>query len=111
MNGVPLKATAGLHHPFPHFDSIMNARTHGFVNVFGAAVMGFVRHLKPDEVVAILNDHNPAHFVFDDTGFHYGVLHASIEEIREARRDGLTSFGSCSFDEPREDLRALGWLP
>jgi hypothetical protein len=22
----------------------------------------------------------------------------------------MTSYGSCSFDEPREDLRELGWL-
>jgi hypothetical protein len=26
------------------------------------------------------------------------------------RRKFVTSFGSCSFDEPREDLRALNFL-
>ena len=34
---------------------------------------------------------------------------ATIDRIK-ARRKFVTSFGSCSFDEPREDLRALNFL-
>jgi hypothetical protein len=110
MNGVPLKATAGLHHPLPRFDAGVRARMHGFVNVFAAGVLGFARHLEPDTLVKVLNDDDPAHFAFDAAGFRYGVSGASTAEIAAARADAVLSFGSCSFDEPRDDLRALGWL-
>jgi hypothetical protein len=110
MNQVPLKATAGLHHPLPHFDTSVGAKMHGFINVFGAGVLGYTRHLEPSILVGLLHDENRGHFVFDDTGFHYGVLHATTEEIAEARQEAVISFGSCSFDEPRDDLRSLGWL-
>ena len=33
-----------------------------------------------------------------------------IEQIKQARESGFISFGSCSFDEPREDLQKLGLL-
>jgi hypothetical protein len=110
MNQVPLKATAGLHHPLPHFDATVGAKMHGFLNVFGAGVLGYTRHLEPSILVGILRDENRGHFVFDETGFHYGVLHATTAEIAEARQEAVISFGSCSFDEPRDDLRVLGWL-
>jgi hypothetical protein len=107
INGIALKATAGLHHPFPHFDSTLNTRMHGFINVFGGAVLSYARHSLP---VGILDGDVSTNFVFSDTGFQYGIMHASLDEIAAARKESITSFGSCSFDEPREDLRALGWL-
>jgi len=36
---------------------------------------------------------------------------AKTAQIEAARREFITSFGSCSFDEPRDDLRALGLIP
>jgi hypothetical protein len=57
-----------------------------------------------------LEDENPSHFSFGDDGLHLGDVSATTEEIAAARRDFVASFGSCSFDEPRDDLRALGWL-
>ena len=110
INDVPWKATAGLHHPFPHFDRTLQARTHGFINLFAAGVLGFARHLEPNLLVDVLRDEEPAHFVFSEAEFRHGLMHAKTAEIAAARRDGLTSFGSCSFDEPRDDLRTLGWL-
>jgi len=110
MNNVPLKATAGLHHPFPRFDAGVQATMHGFINVFGAGVLGHTRRLEPSFLVRMLGDENPIDFVFDATGFRYGPRHAATAEIAEARRDAVLSFGSCSFDEPRDDLRALKWL-
>jgi len=111
MNYVPLKATAGLHHPFPRFDSSIQAKMHGFINVFGAAVLGYTRHLEPSMLVKMLMDENPKNFAFDESGFRYGVAHSPTVEIAGIRKDGVISFGSCSFDEPRDDLRQLGWLP
>jgi hypothetical protein len=34
-----------------------------------------------------------------------------FDEIAEARERFAHSFGSCSFEEPLADLRALGLLP
>jgi hypothetical protein len=101
--GVPLKATAGLHHPFPRQDAAIGARIHGFVNLFAAGVLASTCGLGQDEVRAVLEDDDPAHFLLDDDG-------AGVALIAAARRDAVTSFGSCSFDEPRDDLRSLGWL-
>jgi hypothetical protein len=108
--GVPLKATAGLHHPFPHRDSALDVTMYGFLNVFVAGVLSHVHNLRPDVVESILVDGTPAHFAFDDDGLRWGDWHVTTDEVRAARRHAVLSFGSCSFDEPRDDLRALEWL-
>jgi hypothetical protein len=107
--GVPFKATAGLHHPFPRFDPTIGTRMHGFINLFTAGVLIHARGIGADRTCAILEDNEPTHFRFTDAGLEWQELTASPEEIVRARRTVL-SFGSCSFDEPRDDLRALGWL-
>jgi hypothetical protein len=107
--GVPLKFTAGLHHPFRRFDPGLHVRMHGFVNVFGAAVLAHARGLSEEQLRPILEDEDAGDFVFDDAGMRWKDYRASTEEIVAARRR-VVSFGSCSFEEPRDDLRALGWL-
>jgi hypothetical protein len=50
-------------------------------------------------------------FQFDDESIRWhesDVL--ELYEIAELRNEGIISFGSCSFDEPVEDLQALGLL-
>jgi hypothetical protein len=108
--GVRFKATAGLHHPFPRFDPDIGARMHGFINLIAAGILAHVRGAGPERIQAILEDEDPAHFVCTDSGLRWNDLHATTEEVIAARRDAVLSFGSCSFDEPRDDLRALGWL-
>ena len=108
--GVPLKATAGLHHPFRHRDSAIGVTMYGFVNVFAAGVLTHVYHLRPMEVEAIVLDETPANFICNDAGLRWGDWHVTTDEVRAARRQAVLSFGSCSFDESRDDLRALGWL-
>jgi hypothetical protein len=106
---LPFKATAGLHHPFPRFDAAVQARMHGFINLFVAGTLIHARGIDISKTTEILDDADPAHFHFDDTCLRWCDLTATLDEIREARKL-LISFGSCSFDEPRDDLRALGWL-
>jgi hypothetical protein len=111
--GVPLKATAGLHHPLPRFDESVQATMHGFLNLFGAGILAHVHRLDQVAVESILADEEAAHFRFEPGAFTYQSagrhLAATVPEIRHARQ-ALLSYGSCSFDEPRADLRALGWL-
>ncbi len=108
---VPLKCTAGLHHPVRHFNSDVQTRMHGFLNVFGAAILADSRRIPEAQVRAILEDEDPTHFRFDETGFSWQQYQATVDEIITGRAEFATSFGSCSFDEPRDDLRKLGLLP
>lgn len=108
--GVPLKFTAGLHHPFRHFDADLRAMTHGFLNVFVAAVLAQATALELDDVQAVLEEQDGREFRFDDQYLSWNEALASLDEIEGVRRRVAISFGSCSFDEPREGLAALGLL-
>ena len=111
-SGVALKFTAGLHHPFRRSDAGVGARMHGFVNVLAAGV--FLRQPQTGAVATlvqdILEDEDPANFCFDADGLRWREWTVPTPAITEARAL-VTSFGSCSFDEPRDDLRAAGLLP
>jgi hypothetical protein len=107
---APLKFTAGLHHPIRHYRDEVKTKMHGFLNVFGAGVLAHRHRLSEEQVRAIIEDEDPTHFVFDDECFRWKDYRATVGEIRLARQLAVTSFGSCSFDEPREDLRKLGLL-
>ncbi|MGH7174617.1 MAG: hypothetical protein ACRELG_30485 [Gemmataceae bacterium] len=107
--GIPFKATAGLHHPLPRFDAGVQARMHGFVNVFLAGVLVHARNLSAKQLCSLLEDDTPKHFSFSHKAATWGKHRATTAEIAAARREFVLSFGSCSFDEPREDLRSLGW--
>ncbi len=110
-NGLSLKFTAGLHHPIRHFDRDVSAKTHGFLNVFGAGVLAHALRLDEGQVRESIEDEDASHFGFDELGFGWKQYHALTDEIIAARREFVVSFGSCSFDEPRADLRAMGILP
>jgi hypothetical protein len=111
---LPIKFTAGLHHPVRRFDKSVNAKMHGFVNVFVAGVLAHVSAQGPshqrDQLVPILEDEDPASFHFEDDALWWKDQHAKPEHVRLIRAHHVISFGSCSFDEPRDDLRSLGWL-
>jgi hypothetical protein len=107
---VPLKLTAGLHHPLPHYDPAMKATMHGFLNVLVAGVLASAHDPPETTLRDLLEDADPPSFVFDDRGLAWKGLHATSAEVGDGRREVVTSFGSCSFDEPRDDLHGLGWL-
>lgn len=108
--GVPLKFTAGLHHPLRLFHDSVNTKMHGFLNVFVGSILARVHGLAEQQVGEMISDERREAFRFDADGVTWGPWRASAAEIAEARREFATSFGSCSFDEPRTDLSALGLL-
>ena len=107
--GVPFKATAGLHHPLRHYNEGAGVHMLGFLNVFGAGVLAARHGLDEASILRILEDEDPSHFQFDDTRFRWMDYSVTGDEIPHLRRFA-TTFGSCSFDEPREDLRDLELL-
>ncbi|HMQ78978.1 MAG TPA: hypothetical protein PKD94_05365, partial [Ignavibacteria bacterium] len=42
---VPMKCTAGLHHPIRHYDDEVKAVMHGFMNVFAAGILAYTSNL------------------------------------------------------------------
>jgi hypothetical protein len=107
---VPMKFTAGLHHPLRRFDASVQGPLHGFLNVLLAGVFASVETVDEETLVPILLNEDPACFCFDDEAVRCEDLAVGVADIERARREFVLSFGSCSFDEPRDDLRALGVL-
>ncbi|MEM6327709.1 MAG: hypothetical protein AAF791_11385 [Bacteroidota bacterium] len=107
--GAPFKATAGLHHPVANHDAAVGTQMMGFVGFFGGACLAHAHRLDADALAEVLDDAEASHFTFDDE-FAWRSLRVAPETIARVRQTAALSFGSCSFDEPREDLRALGWM-
>jgi hypothetical protein len=105
---LPFKATAGLHHPLrcvrplTYEPDAPRGTMHGFVNLFLAAALS-------DRAEELLLDDDPRAFAFDDDGVAWRGRRVATAEL-EAMRQCAISFGSCSFEEPLDDLKELGWL-
>lgn len=107
---IALKFTAGLHHPVRMFRPEANAKMHGFLNVFAAGMLARAHALDLPGIAEILADEDPEHFRFSAEGLRWKQLFVSSAEMGEYRASALIAYGSCSFDEPRDELRALGLL-
>lgn len=106
---IPMKFTAGLHHPFRHDCKKLKCKNHGFVNVVGAGILSWVHDLSKDDIAEIIADENPDSFSFDE-GFKWKNLSASTQDVAKIRKQIFPSFGCCSFTEPLKDLKTLGWI-
>ncbi len=104
---VPIKFTAGLHHPVRLFHQSVEGKMHGFLNVLGAGVLAAEHRWSEKQTAEMLADEDPKSFSFDEKMFRWRGWKIGTAQIT-ARRRLVTSLGSCSFDEPRDDLRALG---
>ncbi len=106
---LPIKFTAGLHHPIRQFRDEVKTKMHGFLNVLGAAVLAAEHRWDAKQAATMLEDENATSFSFGEDFFAWREWKIDVERLRY-RRKFVASFGSCSFDEPRDDLRALGLL-
>jgi len=106
---VPIKFTAGLHHPLRQYREEVQTRMHGFLNVLGAAILAAEHKWNEKQTATMLEDENLKSFSFGDEFFAWREWKIDIKRLK-GRRKFVTSFGSCSFDEPREDLRMLRLL-
>ena len=106
---LPIKFTAGLHHPLRQYREEVQTKMHGFLNVLGAAVLAAEHRWDTNQTVKMLEDENVDSFSFADEFFAWREWRIDAKRMQYRRRF-VVSFGSCSFDEPREDLRALNLL-
>lgn len=108
--GVRLKLTAGLHHPFRHFNKSVQTKMHGFISIFAAVILG--REHKLDEAVltGIVEDEDHSNFQFKGQSLSWKDLSITTDQITEGRNNAIISYGCCDFNGPREDLRRLGFL-
>lgn len=111
---LAFKATAGLHHavrseyPLTYESGSQRGTMYGFLNVFLAAA-ALCAGAKADEARAILLESDLSAFRFDAGGVRWRQRLLSTDAIARSR-ELATSFGSCSFREPVEELRATGLI-
>ncbi|NOS86629.1 MAG: hypothetical protein HOP31_15950 [Ignavibacteria bacterium] len=104
---VPMKCTAGLHHPIRHYNEEVKSNMHGFMNVFAAGILAYTSNLDESEIIDVLTDQDPYEFMFTESGFTWDENEITNSEIKTAREKFMLSYGSCSFDEPIEDLKTM----
>ncbi|HEY1463055.1 MAG TPA: hypothetical protein VGF44_06525 [Terriglobales bacterium] len=113
--GVPFKATAGLHHPIRSMRALTyesnapKGKMHGFLNLLMAACLACAGK-STDLVREVLSDENASSFSFNAAEARWKQESVSASLLQKTREGLFISFGSCSFDEPVEDLMSLGWL-
>jgi len=115
LERIPFKATAGLHHPVRSVHALTYqmggpaATMHGFLNVFLAAALAWYGATE-DVLLATLNEESTETFRLDDDSIAWGEQRMTSEQIERVRKEFAISFGSCSFTEPIDDLKAMEWL-
>jgi hypothetical protein len=114
--GASIKATAGLHHAIraerrlTYDDNSPTAVMHGFVNVAFAAALLVAGKIDEDLAEAVLDDDRPEVFKFGGRAGSWLNAVLTYGEFAHGRDQLLRSMGSCSFEEPVNDLRELGWI-
>jgi len=103
--GLAFKATAGLHQP------VRDGIAHGFLNLLGAAVLAHADGAQPRELAAVLLEEDARAFGVTDEAFTVRGRAFGAGAVAATRERLFVGFGSCSFSEPVEELRALGLLP
>ena len=83
----------------------------GFLNVFTAALLARrSEDVTSPEIIPMLTAEDLSEVTFGQDAIQWGEHHFTREEIEDARISFSLSFGSCSFDDPWNDLEALGLL-
>ncbi|MDA8017751.1 MAG: hypothetical protein MPN21_09910 [Thermoanaerobaculia bacterium] len=114
--GVAFKATAGLHHPlrgeYPltYEKDAPTAVMHGYLNVFLAAAALHAGRLDREGAERLLDETDPSSFRLGRRGVTWRGREIPELGLAAARDRFALSYGSCSFDEPVDELKDMGWL-
>jgi hypothetical protein len=112
---LAFKATAGLHHaspgsyPLTYEPDAACGSMHGFVNLFLAA--GALWHgASAEHVRSLFQTSDASSLLLTHAGVTWDGGGLTTEQVADFRSRFAIAFGSCSFEEPVADLRAMGWL-
>ncbi|MGA8743050.1 MAG: hypothetical protein WB561_17820 [Terracidiphilus sp.] len=112
---LPFKATAGLHHPvrsrhpLTYESDAPSGMMHGFVNLTCAAALLYFGGTEV-EALRTLEEEGPGAWRMEPDAIRCEAFRWTTDQISEARKKFMISFGSCSFTEPIRDLEVLEWL-
>ena len=115
QRGLPLKTTAGLHHAargayrLTYEPGSPTGVMHGFLNLLVAALLVRAGATAADAQRA-LEVRDAREFTLGEDAIGWQGHTFTAAACADTRTHLLRSVGSCSFDEPVADLRALGWL-
>ena len=81
---LPIKFTAGLHHPIRMYREEVHTKTHGFLNIFLAGMLAY--HLKLDEkmIEEILSDEKANHFILGEHYLGWKDLALQLKKLRNS---------------------------
>ncbi len=104
--GLPLKATAGLHHPILEPDRYANAL--GFLNLTCALILArsLGETFSQRRALECLETREAADYSFSG-GLRWRDLSLDLAALRDAKESSPFSIGSCSLSEPDADLVRL----
>jgi hypothetical protein len=108
---IPFKATAGLHHllrgnhPLTYEAKSDSTVMHGFLNVAIAAALAYYHKITQEETIEILKEISLDRFQFTEESIGWKSYQIDLSQIKEVRQNFFRSFGSCSFQEPINDLK------
>ena len=96
--GQAFKTTAGMHHPCRHQNETVGVLEYGFLSVLQATAAASIHDATVLEVENILNGSEP------------NFTACKESQLEQVRAELFNSLGTCSFDDPRKDLRKMGLL-
>jgi hypothetical protein len=122
--GLPFKATAGLHHPLRCTRPLIyaadspRAAMHGFLNLFTAAAIAWSARstggAQRATLATCLADTERANWHFGEDSLTWSgerqPVRIELDTLRAMRSNFALNFGSCSFEEPIQEMRELGLL-
>ena len=113
---VPFKATAGLHHllpgkyPVSYEPNSFSTTMQGFLNLSILTILVYWQKLTQSEALTVLQESSINSFKFQEDHIAWKDRYLNLCELQKARQYFFRSFGSCSFQEPLNELMELKLL-
>jgi len=98
ISKLQFKATAGMHHPCRNYNESVGVHEFGFLAVLFATAVARYEDATVDRIADILRSDS------------IDMESCTDQMLEKVRAELFCSFGSCSFDDPRSDLQAMGLL-
>jgi len=83
---LPIKFTAGLHHPLRQYRGEVQTKMHGFLNVLGAAALAAEHRWDTNQTAIMLEDESVDSFSFSDDFFAWREWRIDTNRLQYRRR-------------------------